>query len=68
MHTHGVTGDPVPSTPSWQQSVSSVAWDEHLEGLRLINLGRREMSTANEPLGHLSKLWHIRMRRGKQAT
>lgn len=24
------------------------------------------MSTANEPLGHLSKLWHIRMQRGKQ--
>lgn len=24
------------------------------------------MSTANEPLGHLSKLWHIRMQCGKQ--
>ena len=46
--------------------ISITARDEHLEWLRLINLGRREMSTANEPLGHLSKLWHIRMQRGKQ--
>lgn len=46
--------------------VSIMARDQHLERLRLINLGHREMSTANEPLGHLSKLWHIRMRCGKQ--
>jgi len=26
------------------------------------------MSTANEPLGHLSKLWHIRLQQGKQGS